>query len=261
MDKKIVAIIQARMGSSRLPGKVLLPILDKTVLEHIVQRLLLVKQIDQVVVATSVEKADDKIAELCRLKSIPCFRGSESDVLDRFYKAALSENAEIVLRITGDCPLIDPGVVGQLIEYFITAEYDHCGVAAGAGVANINQINRFPDGLDAEIFSMEVLTKAWSESVKPLHREHVTPFIWQQPERFKIGSLVSDSGNYGSHRWTLDNQEDFDLIVWIYTMLSQAKGVGFGMYDILKLLADHPEKLKGNQHLIGEEGYEQFWNE
>ena len=238
-----------------------MPILDKTVLEHIVQRLMLVKQIDQVLVATSVEKADDEIAELCRLKSIPCFRGSESDVLDRFYRAALSDNAEIVLRITGDCPLIDPQVVSQLIEYFFTDEYDHCGVAAGAGVANTDEINRFPDGLDAEIFSMEVLTKAWRESVIAIHREHVTPFIWQQPERFKIGSLVSDSGNYGSHRWTLDNQEDFDLILWIYTMLSQKRGSGFGMDDILNLFAEHPAKLKGNQHLIGEEGYEQFWDD
>jgi spore coat polysaccharide biosynthesis protein SpsF len=260
MAKRIVAIIQARMGSTRLPGKVLLPILDKTVIEHIVERLSSVKQIDQVVVATSIERPDDDIAKLCGSRSIHCYRGSESDVLDRFYKTAVSVKAEIVIRITGDCPLIDPGVISKLIEYFKLNEYDHCGVAAGAGVAKDKQINRFPDGLDAEIFSMKVLAEAWHESVESIQREHVTPFLWQQPTRYRIGSLDSESGDFGHQRWTLDNQEDFDLIAWIYEMLSPGKGSGFGMHDILSLLLEHPEKQKGNQHLIGEEGYEQFWD-
>jgi spore coat polysaccharide biosynthesis protein SpsF len=259
MPKRIIAIIQARMGSTRLPGKVLLPIMNKPLLGHIVDRMSAVKLIDKVVVATSNKKNDDKIAQFCSQTSIPVFRGSELDVLDRMYQAARSNQADVVIRVTGDCPLLDPDVVTCLIKYYFEMQFDHCGVAAGAGVASDNQINRFPDGLDAEIFSMEVFTQAWEESTSLLHREHVTPFIWQQTERFNTGALVNPLGDFGQYRWTLDNKEDYNLIRWIYNELEPIKGPRFGMEDVLRLLAQYPEKMRENQHLIGKEGYEQFW--
>jgi spore coat polysaccharide biosynthesis protein SpsF len=259
MRKPIVAVIQARMGSTRLPGKVLLPIMDRPLLSHIVGRLSAVDLIDSVVVATSDTQRDDPIVEFCEKNSILFFRGSESDVLDRMYQAANANHAEVVIRVTGDCPLLDPNVVARLINYFFEEQFDHCGVAAGAGVSGDHNINRFPDGLDAEIFYMNVLRQAWQESTSTLHREHVTPFIWQQPKRYKIGSLINARGDFGNFRWTMDNEEDYILIQWIYNQLEPIKGPRFGMDDILQLLAQHPEKMHENEHLIGKEGYEQFW--
>lgn len=212
MPEKLVAIIQARMGSTRLPEKVLKPILDRPVLWHIVNRLRSVKKIDEIIVATSVQPNDDRIEEFCASENIKCFRGSEDDVLDRFYKAASFFNATTLIRITGDCPLIDPDLISQLIDYFSDNNFDFCGIAAGAGVAKNGFEGRYPDGLDAEIFTMQALTIVWREAQGPLYREHVTPFIWKQPERFNLGTLKSKDKDYGDLRWTIDNEEDYHLI-------------------------------------------------
>lgn len=259
MSEKLVAIIQARLGSSRLPGKVLKPILDKPVLWHIVNRLKNVKKIDEIVIATSDQANDNQIAEFCTYENIKCFRGSEDDVLDRFYKAATFFNATTLIRITGDCPLIDPDLISQLIDYFFDNNFDYCGIATGAGVAKDSFEGRYPDGLDAEIFTIQTLTIAWQKAQGPLHKEHVTPFIWKQPDKFKLGTLKSEDKDYSDLRWTLDNEEDYHLIQWIYEKLFPSNP-SFNMYDVLRLLSEHPEKLEENRHFIGKEGYEKFWD-
>jgi spore coat polysaccharide biosynthesis protein SpsF len=258
MKNKVVAIIQARLGSARLPGKVMMPILGKPMLQHIVERLRSVEAIDKVVVATSVSGKDDRLAEFCDDCSIPFYRGSEEDVLDRFYHVAKNFGGEHLIRITGDCPLIDPLVVSRLIAYYFQNGFYFCGVAAGAGVADREVVGRYPDGLDAEIFSMDILTTTWREAIRQLHREHVTPFIWQQPERFRLGTLYPDNGDYSHCRWTIDNLEDFKLVQWIYEQLYPDNPY-FDMEEILDLLNRHPEKASENRHFIGKEGYEEFW--
>ena len=256
--KRITAIIQARIGSTRLPGKVLMPIHGKPMLQHIVERLRSVEAINKVVVATSESGKDDRLAEFCDDCSIPFYRGSEEDVLDRFYHAAKNFGGEHMIRITGDCPLIDPLVVSRLIDYYFQDGFDFCGVAAGAGVAGREVVGRYPDGLDAEIFSMEILTIAWREAKSELHREHVTPFIWQQPERFRLGALYPEAGDYSDCRWTVDNYEDHELMKWIYMQLYPVNP-NFGMKEVLYLLSKHPEKAAENRCFIGKEGYEEFW--
>ena len=255
---KIVTIIQARMGSTRLPEKVLMPILGKPVLWHIVNRLRNVKEINDIIIATSNSKKDDKIEDFCKANHIDCFRGSEEDVLDRFYKAALKYDPDYLIRITGDCPLIDPDLIKQLIAYFIANKFDQCGIATGAGAAQKGFVGRFPDGMDTEIFTMNALRTAWREAVGPLNREHVTPYLWKQPKRFKIGTLKSKDKDYSHFRWTLDNNEDYELIKWIYEQLYSLKN-NFNMYDVLNLLEKNPGVMGKNKHLLGKEGYEQFW--
>ena len=256
--KRITAIIQARIGSTRLPGKVMRPILGKPMLQHIVERLRSVEAIDKVVVATSESGKDDRLAEFCDDCSIPFYRGSELDVLDRFYHAATNFGGEHLVRITGDCPLVDPLVVSRLIAYYFQNGFDFCGVATGAGVAGREVVGRYPDGLDSEIFSMEILTIAWREAKSELHREHVTPFIWQQPERFRLGALYPEAGDYSDCRWTVDNYEDHELMKWIYMQLYPVNP-NFGMKEVLYLLSKHPEKAAENRCFIGKEGYEEFW--
>ena len=259
MSEKLVAIIQARMGSTRLPGKVLKPIVGKPVLWHIVNRLRSVRKINEVVVATSDQANDGQIEEFCAFENIKCFRGSEDDVLDRFYKAAVFVDTTTAIRITGDCPLIDPDLISRLIDYFSDNNFDYCGIATGAGAATDGFEGRYPDGLDTEIFTMNTLNIAWQEAQGPLYREHVTPFIWKQPARFKLGTFKSEDKDYSDLRWTLDNEADYHLIQWIYEKLFQSNP-GFNMYDILRLLSEYPEKLKENRHFIGKEGYEKFWD-
>jgi spore coat polysaccharide biosynthesis protein SpsF len=256
--KRITAIIQARIGSTRLPGKVMMPILGKPMLQHIVERLKSVGAIDKVVVATSDSRKDDRLSEFCDEYSIAFYRGSEEDVLGRFYQAAKDFGGEHLLRITGDCPLVDPLVVSRLIAYYFQNGFDFCGVATGAGVAGREVVGRYPDGLDAEVFSMDILTTAWREATSELHREHVTPFIWQQPERFRLGALYPDNDDYSHCRWTVDNLEDFKLVQWIYEQLYSINPC-FGMEEIVDLLNRRPEKASGNRHFIGKEGYEEFW--
>ncbi len=258
MTNRVLAIIQARVGYTWLPGKVMAPILGKPMLQRILERLNFVEAIDKVVVATSESMKDDPLYEFCLDRSIPVYRGDEEDVLDRFYHAAKSFGGERLIRITGDCPLIDPGVVSRLIEYYFRNGFDYCGVATGAGVAGREVVGRYPDGLDAEIFSREILTIAWREATRALHREHVTPFIWRQPERFRVGALFPDDGDYSDFRWTVDNREDLALVQWIYEKLHPADMV-FGMKEILALLKNHPGKAAGNTKFIGKEGYEKFW--
>ena len=253
----IVSIVQARMGSTRLPGKILKPIQGKPMLWHIVNRLNSVNEIEKVVIATSNLPSDNLVYDMATAHGIDCFRGSEADVLNRFFDAAQLHNAQHVIRVTGDCPLVDPTTLRKLIAHYFDGKYDFCGVACGAGVANEKNINRFPDGLDAEIFSFKVLEEAHLEAKSKLHREHVTPFIWQNDVRYKLGSLNSDI-DYSNVRLTVDNEEDFELISWVYDTLFPMNP-SFGLEEIIKLINNNPDKIQ-NKHLVGQEGYNEFWN-
>jgi glutamate-1-semialdehyde aminotransferase/spore coat polysaccharide biosynthesis protein SpsF (cytidylyltransferase family) len=234
----VLAIVQARVSSSRLPGKVLLPILNKPMLLRQLERLRHVKGIHKLVVATSNHESDDSIEALCLALRIDCYRGSLNDVLDRYYQAANLFHDDHIVRLTGDCPLSDPALIDHIIEWHLLNQYDYTS----------NTIHStYPDGLDVEIFRFSCLQEAWKEAELPSQREHVTPFIHQQPTRYKLGSYKNDI-DLSHLRWTVDVQEDFELISKIYQALYPQK-ILFTTQDILTFLDQHPELtlLNSNQ--------------
>jgi spore coat polysaccharide biosynthesis protein SpsF len=256
--RRPVAIVQARMGSSRLPGKVLRPILGRPMLSHIVERLRAVPGLPAIVVATSDQPGDDPVRAFCLAESVACFSGSETDVLDRFYRAAVREDGDPLVRITGDCPLADPELIARLLELYGTGGYDHVAVATGAGAIHLNG-GRFPDGLDAECFSFAALERAWHEATQPSDREHVTPYIWRNRNLFRCSLLMSES-DHSTLRWTVDNEEDFRMVSAIYEALYRP-GRPFGMSDVLHLLSSNPALAATNRAFIGREGYGALWLE
>lgn len=225
----ILAILQARCSSTRLPGKVLKPILGEPMLVRQIERLRHAKRIDRLLVATSTDSSDDPLAALCERHGISCFRGSLDDVLDRFYRAALSYQPEHVVRLTGDCPLTDPAIIDAVIALHLRESHDYSSSAIDL---------TFPDGLDAEIMRFACLEQAWREAGLPSEREHVTLFIYRRPERYRIGSYkgVCDFSHY---RWTVDEPQDFEFVTRIYERLYSENRV-FGMDDILALLESDP---------------------
>jgi spore coat polysaccharide biosynthesis protein SpsF len=253
---RVTAIVQARMGSTRLPGKVLRPLAGRPMLVRIVDRVRACPAVSRVIVATSDRDGDEPIRQLCAAEQIDCFAGSEHDVLDRFYSAALSFHGDPLIRITADCPLVDPTLLAKLVALFDGGGYDHAGVATGAGALFLGE-GRYPDGLDAECFSFAALERAWREATSPQDREHVTPYIWRNVDRFRCGQLTSPT-DYSQLRWTVDNEADFDLIARVYDALYRP-GAVFGMEDVLQYLAAHPELAATNEAFIGKEGYLDVW--
>ena len=243
VDKLILAILKARCSSSRLPNKVLKPILGVPMLARQIERVRRAKLIDQLIVATSNHASDDPLEELCASMGVPCYRGSLDDVLDRYYKAAEPVNPEHVVRLTGDCPLTDHFVIDQVIEAHLLNGADY--------TANCVQAS-FPDGLDVEICKFSVLKQAWEEAKLVSQREHVTLFINQQPDRFKLHHV--HSGKDLSHlRWTVDNPEDFELVTRIYSNL-YPQNSNFTTADVLALLDTDHELTNINVHLKRNEG-------
>lgn len=255
-EVKPTAIIQARMRSSRLPGKVLRPLLGRPMLAHIVERVRACQGIATVVVATSDRESDEPIRRMCAEHGILCFAGSEEDVLDRFYQAAVRFGGDPLIRITADCPLVDPELLSKLVVYYQTGSYDHVGVATGAGALFLGQ-RRYPDGLDAECFSLAALERAWREATSAPDREHVTPYMWRHQDLFRCGQLTSPH-DYSQLRWTVDNEADFDLIARLYEALYRPERP-FVMEDVLRYLASHPELSATNEAFIGKEGYLEVW--
>ncbi|KAF5414908.1 MAG: 3-deoxy-manno-octulosonate cytidylyltransferase [Candidatus Methanogaster sp.] len=236
----IVAIVQARMGSTRLPGKVMKTILDKHVILWDIDRVSLSKLIDKIVVAIPFGKQDDVIADTIEEynSNILISRGSEDDVLDRYYNAAVQTNADVVVRITSDCPLIDPVVVDHVIEQFLNNDCDYCS----------NSLQRtYPRGLDTEVFSFDALSKAWNESKKDYEREHVTPYIIENPYKFKLLNVSNDI-DLSHLRWTLDTKEDFEFIDAVYQRIYLEKQMFF-MDDVLDLLDHEPGLIDINKHI------------
>ena len=235
------AIIQARIGSTRLPGKVMLNILGKPILWHVINRVLKAKLTNGLVVATTTSPEDDIIAEFCRNNNILVFRGAENDVLDRYYQCAKKHDIKDIVRITADCPLHDPNVIDIVVNEYLKANYDY--------VTNTIEYT-FPDGLDVEVFSFNALEAAWKNAELPSEREHVTPYIRKSKE-FKKKNVYS-SKNYPLYRLTLDYPEDYEFIKNIYEGISKEM---FFLENILECLDKNPELLKINQHLKINEGY------
>jgi spore coat polysaccharide biosynthesis protein SpsF len=233
-----MAFLQARMGSTRLPGKVLEPIAGRPALARIAERLRAVAALDDVAVLTSVNANDEPIVELCRAERIHCVRGSEQDVLDRFHQAAKVLGAERIVRVTADCPLIDPEVVGWLLE--LAAERPDAAYASVATGAIGSGRRRYPDGLDAETFTAATLATAWTEATDPYEREHVTPFIWRRPERFRAVVLEAER-DMGDERWTIDYPADLELIRAVYDRLSSRVGGRFGFREVCTALEREPD--------------------
>jgi spore coat polysaccharide biosynthesis protein SpsF (cytidylyltransferase family) len=252
---RTVAIIQARMGSTRLPGKTLRPLAGRPMLWHIVQRARKASGVDEVAVATSSEPTDEPIRCLCAEQDIPVISGSEEDVLDRFYKAAVYFKADPVIRITADCPFVDPVIIGRLIDLYKSVSYDHVGVAAGAG-ASLLGTGRFPDGLDAECVRLAALKRAWTEATDAAAREHVTFYIWRNPALFRCGVLTSET-DLGHLRLTVDQEADYQLACAIYDAL-YSDNPGFALPDILQFLSAHPAAAETNRGLIATESYRQL---
>lgn len=228
---KTAILVQARMTSTRLPGKVLKQVLGKSLLEYQIERLQRVKLADEIAIATTTKKTDDPIIDLCDRLSVAYFRGSEEDVLERYYQAATEHKADAIVRVTSDCPLIDPQVINQVIDYYVQNQstYDYVS----------NCIKRtYPRGMDTEVFSFSVLEQAFKEATAQPDREHVTPFIHRQPERYRVGH-VTYSKDYSHHRWTVDTPEDFELIKKIIETLYPNEPY-FTLKDCLKLLQKHP---------------------
>jgi spore coat polysaccharide biosynthesis protein SpsF len=244
------------MGSSRLPGKVLRALAGQPMLVRIVERVRACPAVARVVVATSDRDSDAAIRKLCAHARIDCFAGSEHDVLDRFYRAARAFQGDPLIRITADCPLVDPGLLTRLIALYGRGGFDHVGVATGAGALFVDQ-GRFPDGLDAECFSLAALERAWRDATSPADREHVTPYIWRHTDLFRSDQLKSPV-DYSELRWTVDNEADFALIERIYEALYRPDRV-FEMDDVLGYLAAHPELTSTNESFIGKEGYLDVW--
>lgn len=234
---KVVAIMQARMGSTRLPGKVLEGIGGESMLERVITRLRRAHLINEVWIATTDLAVDDAIVSECRKNSACVSRGDENDVLDRYFRAAQLSKAEVVVRITSDCPLIDPEVTDKTIAAFLETLPDYA--------SNVMQ-RTYPRGLDTEVMSFVALERAWRQAQKPYEREHVTPYIYEHPEEFKLLSVTGEE-DYSSHRWTVDTPEDLAFIRAVYSRFPA--DTAFSWRDVLVLLQREPELVELNRFI------------
>lgn len=235
---KISALIQTRMGSTRLPGKVLKDIEGKSVLWHVINRLRRSTLLNQIAVVTTTDTKDDALEHFCRIEGVDCFRGSEDDVLDRYYRAAEQFRTDQIVRITSDCPLIDPEIVDLVIRKHLDSKSDYTS----------NTLERsFPRGMDTEIFTEKALKKAHREAVEPPEREHVTPYFYRHPELFKLTALEADADcRKPELRLCVDVQEDLDLIRTVHRKL---KGTLMSCWDIVSLYETEPELFAANAHV------------
>jgi spore coat polysaccharide biosynthesis protein SpsF len=229
---RTVAIIQARMGSTRLPGKVLMNLPGGTVLSHVIERVRNAGRVSETVIATTTAKSDDAIVEECNRLGVPCFRGSEKDVLARYHGAAKQFQADLVVRVTSDCPLFDGSLLDRMLQRF-DADY----------MSNTLR-RRFPRGLDAEMFTFAALDRAFREASSPHQREHVTPYLYEHPELFHLQSYEEEPDR-SQHRWTLDTVEDWKFIEAVFGELYRPNH-SFSTADVLNLLQRRPELAKIN---------------
>ena len=235
-------IIQARMGSRRLSGKVLMNITNQeTILQHVIKQLRFCKTVDKIIVATTLNQEDDKIVEVSKKLDIESFRGDEKNVLDRYYQCAKKFSINTIVRITADCPLIDPIILDNVLEIFLSGHYDYVS----------NTITRtFPDGTDVEVFSFSALEKSWQDAKLPSEKEHVTPFMKNNPALFNLKN-VKNNHDLSDLRWTVDEKDDLILIKKIIQKIPKKPIL---MDDILRLFSDEPELIEINKHIIPNEG-------
>ncbi len=237
---KTVLINQARMTSTRLPGKVLKEVLGKPLLEYQIERIRRIREIDDFVIATTTLPSDDPIVSLCKKLKVKYFRGSETDVLSRYAQVAEREQADSVVRVTSDCPLLDPEIVDDVLRFF------KIHFPKYAYVSNVDP-RTFPRGMDTEVFTAQALQESFREAIDPYEKEHVTLFIHRHPERY-LRAGVTDTQNHSQHRWTVDTPEDFQLIEKILEAL-YPKNPFFTLKDLLALLQEHPEWQQINAHV------------
>lgn len=225
------------MSSTRLPGKVMMKVSGKTLLEHLIDRLKRVKGADDIIIATTTKEADGVIVDAAKKLGVKVFRGSEDDVLERYYLAAKENNIDVIVRVTSDCPLMDPEIVDRCISFFFSKQpVDY--------ISNCMK-RTFPVGLDVEVFSLKALERAFREAKEPAEREHVAPYIYRNPEKFLLAFLENDRDE-SSFRLTVDTQEDLELIKKIYEAL-YPKDRMFGADEVMELFSEHPELKKINE--------------
>jgi spore coat polysaccharide biosynthesis protein SpsF len=236
---RTVAITQARLGSSRLPGKVLKTVAGRTLLQHHLERVARIPGVDAVVVAIPDRAHDDAVAEHARAAGYAVHRGPEDDVLERFRGAAVAAGAECVVRVTSDCPLIDPAVSGEVVARLHRGDCEY---------ASNTLIRSYPRGLDTEACTMAALLAAAAEARDPAEREHVTPFLYRRPERFRIAQIATAEA-CGDWRWTVDTPEDFRFASLVLEELAR-RSAPFAWAATRAVLADHPEWMEINRHIV-----------
>jgi spore coat polysaccharide biosynthesis protein SpsF len=234
---KVVAIVQARMGSTRLPGKVLQDIEGESMLARVVNRLRGARLIDESLVATTDQPADDAVVQECKRCSFAVFRGDENDVLDRYFRAAQFSRSDVVVRITSDCPLIDPAVIDKTVQAFLHAQPDY---------SSNGLVRTYPRGLDTEVMTVQALERAWRSADQAYERIHVTPYIYEHPAEFKILSVTA-AEDYSHYRWTVDTPEDLEFVRAVYCRLKTAGQ--FGIQEVLELLRREPELQEINRFI------------
>lgn len=243
-ELNIVCVVQARMSSSRLPSKMMMSLSGRPVIEQVFRQLSFSKKINICVLATSVDSSDNELYQWAVRNEIPCYRGSLDDVLDRYYGAVKNFDADIIVRITGDCPLIDPEIIDKVIELHLRSGNDY--------TSNANPPT-FPDGYDTEVFSFASLEKAWKDAKLVSEREHVTPYLKKHSEIFKLGNYASEK-DFSGFRTTLDNKEDYKLISAIYEKLYKENDF-IRLENVVKFLSENPDLADLNSHIKRNEGY------
>ena len=242
-------IIQARMGSSRLPGKVMMNIDEKnTLLHYVVQQLKFSKLANSIIIATTTSEKDDNIVDFATKMNLKHFRGEVDNVLDRYYQCAKNFSISTIVRISADDPLIDPTIVDRVIEKFYSNSYDY--------VSNTNP-RTFPQGNEIEVFSFETLEFAWKNAKKISEKEHVTPYIYNNKEKFRMAN-VENSKNLSSLRWTVDTQSDLDFVRLITSKIQKTPIL---ITDILDVLSKEPDLLNINKEHVIDEGYKKSISE
>lgn len=254
-NQHIVTVVQVRRNSTRLPNKVILPLASKPLFLRQIERIMASKLKGTLVVATTLNEEDNVIEDICTNENIYCYRGSSLDLLDRHFQTAKIFDADIVVKIPSDCPLIDPAVIDKVIGYFL----DHANVFDY--VSNLHPAT-YPDGNDVEVMTMKALGEAWKYAERDLEREHTTPFIWENPELYSIGNVIMEGkADYSmTHRFTIDYQEDYEFVKRIYEALYVINPM-FRLKDILSLLEKSPELMNINGHLAGVNWYRDHLNE
>jgi len=235
---RTVAIIQGRMSSSRLPGKILMDIAGEPMLMRVVERARQAKSVDEVVFATTTDPTDDPVAEYCQAQAIACWRGSLPDVLDRFYQASRHFEAETIVRLTADCPLLDPALVDETVALFRSH-----GADFAANRLPPPYPRTYPIGLDCEVCMFAALERAWREAAAPYEREHVLPYLYEIEGRFKV-AVLDYKLNYGSLRWTVDTTQDLEVVRQVYQRLAGKSE--FTWLDVLAIFEREPELAKIN---------------
>ncbi len=255
MSLNIVTVIQSRMASTRLPGKVMMPLAGKPLLYRMYERVAAAELSGEIIIAATEEETDVPIIQLCEENNLNYYRGHSTDLLERHYKAAKKFNADFVVKIPSDCPLIDPNIIDKVINYFIEnfPKYDF--------VSNLHPAT-YPDGNDVEVMTMKSLEDAKQNAKLPLEREHTTPFFWENPEIFRIGNVTWETGLDFSmtHRFTIDYKEDYEFIKTVYDELYSENNM-FKLDDILNLLDDKPEIKRINEKYAGVNWYRNHLNE